>query len=101
MISATRLSIIFAGGGWAFGLLLLVLIQSTGNPGVVQAYVPLLCNCGLPAWFIAGAAIAANHALAFARNSERVPRASIAGLLLNLLGFATTLVYSLLTLLAG
>lgn len=96
-----RLGLIFAGVGWAFGLLLFALIQSTGNTGAMQAAVPLLCSCGLPAWFIAGTVIAANHALTFARNSERVPRASIAGLLLNLLGFATTLVYSLLTLLAG
>jgi hypothetical protein len=103
-MNPSRISLIFAGAGWAFGLLIFALIQLSGftdlHSAVLQ-YTQLLCGCILPAIWIVGAMIGGNHAMSFARANERVPKLSIAALLLNLLGLAATMVFVLLNLLAA
>lgn len=100
-MNLTRLSLIFAGAGWAFGLLIFALIQFSGATDFHNAllqYTPLLCGCVLPTIWIVGAMMGGNHALAFARASERVPKSSVVALVLNLVGLAATMTFVLLTL---
>lgn len=99
-----RTSLFMALTGWAAGLILFVLIQWPGDTAfhnAVQQATPLSCSVLLPLFWVIGIVVGANNAMSYVRVNERVPRASIAGLLLCLLGLATTLVYMLLTLLAG
>jgi hypothetical protein len=100
-MNLTRLSLIFAGAGWAFGLLIFALIQLSGATDLHNAllqYTPLLCGCVLPTIWIVGTMLSGNHALAFARASERVPKSSVVALVLNLIGLAATMTFVLLTL---
>jgi hypothetical protein len=103
-MSLNRLSLIFAGAGWAFGVLIFALIQLSGATDFHNAmlqFTPLLCGCVLPTLWIVGAMLSGNHALALARAQEQVPKSSVVALSLNLLGLAVTLIYMLLTLIAA
>lgn len=104
MRDVSNLSLIFAGAGWAFGLLIFALIQFSGATelhNAVQQTTPALCGCILPIVWVVGVVAGMNNALSFARAGSRVPRSSIAGLLLCLLGLAATMTYMLLTLIAA
>lgn len=102
--SSTRTSLLMAITGWAAGLILFLLIQWPGDTAFHAAMLqatPLTCGLLLPLFWITGVIIGINNAMAFVRANDRVPRASLAGLLLCLLGLAATLIYMLLTLLAA
>jgi hypothetical protein len=90
--------------GWAAGLILFALIQwpgdTTFHDAMLQA-TPLACGVLLPIFWIIGITLGTNNALSFVRANGRVPRMSVAGLLLCLLGLAVTLIYMLLSLIAA
>ena len=103
-MNTSRAALLIAITGWVAGLILFVLIQWPGDTAfhnTVQQAAPLTCSVLLPLFWIIGILVGMNNAMASVRANERVQRVSIAGLLLNLLGLAATLVYVLLTLLAA
>lgn len=90
--------------GWAAGLILFALIQWPGDTAFHNAMLqatPLACGVLLPIFWIIGIVLGMNNAMNFVRANERVPKVSVAGLLLCLLGLATTLIYMLLALIAS
>ena len=61
-MNLTRLSLIFAGAGWVFGLIIFALIQLSGVTEFHSALLqvtPLLCGCILPTLWIVGAMLGA------------------------------------------
>ena len=103
-MNSSRLSLILAGVGWGFGVLIFVLFQvSVGGGGfeprrnLLQVF-PFMCGCVMPAVWIAGVIAGANDAITHAKERARAPKASIAGLLLCLLGLAMTMFFVLATL---
>jgi hypothetical protein len=102
-MNPVRTSLLMAITGWAAGLILFALIQWPGDTAfhaAIQQATPFTCGLLLPLFWVAGIIIGMNNAMTLARANNHVPRASLAGLLLCLLGLATTLIYMLLTLLA-
>lgn len=102
-MNPSRTSLLMALTGWAAGLILFALIQWPADTAFHNAMLqatPLTCGVLLPLFWVAGIIIGVNNAMALVRTNNAVPRASLAGLLLCLLGLAATLIYMLLTLLA-
>ncbi len=103
-MNPSRISLIFGISGWVFGLVIFALIQASGTAATrnpLLEYTPLLCGCILPTLWVVGAMLGANHAMSFARANQRVPRSGVAGLVLNLIGLAATMVFMLLNLIAA